>query len=422
MSNLFEGWDKTKIAATASFITDPSFDVCENYYQLGSLEYELRFPFNLKRSKNQYYSGKIVYRTPSAIGLLSSEGNKSVFRKFYDRILFGSGLIHYRSKFRISSQFLEWIRELNPEIIYSQLSSFEEMQIVTLLQQKLKLPVAIHIMDDWPSTISDRYFPKFIWGKIIHKRLRRIFSEAKVLLSISDLMSEEYSKRYGLNFISFHNPIDTKIWLAHSRKDCSVNLKNIKILYSGRIGTGISHSLIDVAEAIGSMNNKGGNIKLCIQSPTEEHEILNVLRNYECIEINPIVDYNKIPEIFSSADILLLANDFDDKAITFLKFSMPTKASEYMISGTPILVYSAEETAVTKFFTLNECGYCVSHKNMDELITGIGILINDQAYRKKISRNAIAIASERFDAEKVRMEFLNVFIDATKDGKLASMD
>jgi len=36
LSNLFEGWDKNKIAAAASFITSPSFEICDNYYQLGS--------------------------------------------------------------------------------------------------------------------------------------------------------------------------------------------------------------------------------------------------------------------------------------------------------------------------------------------------------------------------------------------------
>lgn len=415
LSNLFNGWDKNKIAVAASFISDPSFEICENYYQLGSLEYELRFPYNLKRNYNQYHSGSISRSELSTSKRISITENKSVFRKIYDGILFTSGLIHYRNKFRISDQFLDWIKELRPEIIYSQLSSLEEMRIVSRLQQELKLPVAIHIMDDWPNTINSRYFPKYIWGKILNRKLIRLFREAKVLLSISEPMSEEYSKRYGLNFIPFHNPIDTKMWMEHSRTDCIVNEKNIKVLYSGRIGTGISQSLVDVAEAIDSLNISGENIKLHIQTPTEEHEILNTLQNFKCVVFNPIVDYSQIPEIFSTADILLLANDFDARAIAFLKFSMPTKASEYMISGTPILVYSAEETAVAKFFSQNECGHCVSRKNKEDLTIGINTLIHDHNYRHKISRNAIRVALERFDADKVRSAYRDIFIAAVQD-------
>jgi len=416
LSNLFEGWDKNKIAAAASFITSPSFEICDNYYQLGSLEYELRFPFNLKHSNCQYYSGRIIQSELSTSDRISISESKSLFRRIYDGILFTLGLIHYRNKFRVNDKFLEWIRELRPEIIYSQLSSLEEMRTVARLQKELKLPVAIHIMDDWPSTISEKYFPKMIWRRVINKELKHLFNNAKVLLSISESMSEEYFKRYGLNFIPFHNPIDTKIWMAHSRTDSVVNESDVKVLYSGRIGIGISQSLVDVAETIDSMNIKGSNITLCIQTPTEEHEILKTLKNFKCIVINPIVEYSKIPEIFSRADILLLANDFDERAIAFLKFSMPTKASEYMISGTPIMVYSAQETAVTKFFSQYECGHCVSRKNKKELTDSINTLIHDQEYRNKISRNAIRVALERFDAEKVRSEFRNIFIDATQDG------
>ena len=54
-------------------------------------------------------------------------------------------------------------------------------------------------------------------------------------------------------------------------------------------------------------------------------------------------------------------NDFDKKSISFLKYSMPTKASEYMISGTPVLVYSHGETAVSKFFMLRQPFYIRVH-------------------------------------------------------------
>jgi len=414
LSNLFSDWDKDKIAATASFIIDPSFEVCENYYQIGLSEQKLRFPFNLKRRSNLYFSGRIKNEMNFSGKTHISESKKTIYRKLYDKILFSSGLIHYRNSFIISPDFIKWVKSFNPEILYTQLSSFEEMRIVETLKSALDIPLVIHIMDDWPSTISNRYFPKPIWQRIINSKLKRLFSEAKVLLSISDPMSQEYFNRYGLTFMPFHNPIDTKMWMAHSRTDCTVNEKDVKVLYSGRIGIGISQSLLDVAETIDSLNNGGNSIKLYIQTPTEEHEIIQMLGKFKCVVINPVVEYCQIPEIFSTADILLLANDFDDSAVTFLKFSMPTKASEYMISGTPILVYSAEETAVTKFFTQYNCGYCVSHKSKKDLTAGIITLIHDQPYRQKISRNAVEVALKKFDAVKVRSEFRNILISATQ--------
>ena len=90
---------------------------------------------------------------------------------------------------------------------------------------------------------------------------------------------------------------------------------------------------------------------------------------------------------------------------------MPTKASEYMISGTPILVYSAEETAVSKFFNRNECGCCVTKQGSKEIIKAIKLLIDNEEFRIKISKNAVLLAKEKFDAKNVRKEFQTLLIN-----------
>jgi len=415
LSNLFCEWDKDKIAATASFITDPSFEVCDNYYQLGFLEHELRFPFSLKRRNSTFPSGKIDCEESSTSELVTVGLRNTNLRRIYDSLLFNSGLIHFRSKFRLSDEFLDWIKELQPEIIYSQLSSLDEIRIVTRLHKALELPVVIHIMDDWPSTISDRYFLRWIWKRVIDRELKKLFRSAKVLLSISEPMSEEYRRRYGLPFTPFHNPIDLQSWIPYRKTEYALNKQNVSVLYSGRIGIGISESLLDVAEAITSINQKGGrSVNLYIQTTSLDHDIINSLKGYSCVKVNPVVEYEQIPRIFSQADILLLANDFDANAVRFLKLSMPTKASEYMISGTPILVYSAEDTAVTSFFKENNCGLCVMHKNKDELVNAILTLINDTKYRQEIGNNAVRIALERFDATRVREEFRKTMLKAAE--------
>ena len=65
------------------------------------------------------------------------------------------------------------------------------------------------------------------------------------------------------------------------------------------------------------------------------------------LKINKKVPYTQLPDVFAKVDLLLLSNDFDNNSITYLKYSMPTKASEYMISGTPTLVYSSIHLHIT---------------------------------------------------------------------------
>ena len=92
---------------------------------------------------------------------------------------------------------------------------------------------------------------------------------------------------------------------------------------------------------------------------------------------------------------------------------MPTKASEYMISGTPILSYSPKETALSKFFLENECAYCVSEKDPHALEIAIKYLISNSALRMNLSHNAIAVAIDKFDAIKVRSEFHKQLLSLT---------
>jgi glycosyltransferase involved in cell wall biosynthesis len=121
-----------------------------------------------------------------------------------------------------------------------------------------------------------------------------------------------------------------------------------------------------------------------------------------------------LPLIFSQADLLLIANDFDKEGIDYLRYSMPTKVSEYMISGAPILVYASAETAVSQFFIENDCGSCVTEQDQGKLNDAIKMLVENKDYRQKISTNAVKIALELFDAENVKNVFQQLIINLVK--------
>jgi len=88
-----------------------------------------------------------------------------------------------------------------------------------------------------------------------------------------------------------------------------------------------------------------------------------------------------------------------------------------MISGTPILVYSPEETAVSKFFIQNECGLCVTKHDRHDLTDAFKYLFDNKDYREKISRNAVHYAMDKFDAKKVRNEFQRLIYITQKTKK-----
>jgi len=88
---------------------------------------------------------------------------------------------------------------------------------------------------------------------------------------------------------------------------------------------------------------------------------------------------------------------------------MPTKASEYMVSGSPILLYSSIETAVTKHAMKNNWAYVVSENTNDSLTTAIAKLYHDPALRKDLGERAKEFAIKNEDAEVVREKFREAF-------------
>ena len=382
-------------------------DVCDTYYQLGKNEHKWIFPFNLIQRK--FESGLRVYNqnaTKVPVNFFQAGIRYKIVNNFFYPFLKWIGIFHAISKISLSESFKKWLQEFNPDILYIQASTRETILFASELCDYLNKPSIIHVMDDWPSTISNSGILRNYWKRKIDMEFRKLLDKVSLHLSISEAMSEEYLNRYNKIFIPFHNPIETSRWMPYTKKEFTIDPGKVKILYSGRLGdNGIANSLLEIAFVLDRINNTNLSIELHIQTPTKSRQILDILNRYKCVILDPFVDYDQVPQVFSNADILVMANDFDEKAIKYLKLSMPTKASEYMISGTPIFVYASEKTALAKFFQNQKCGLCVTVRDAGMIEEAIRRLINDIEYRKALSETAVSLALMRFDANKVRSEF-----------------
>jgi len=412
LTNLFTAWPKDKIAVLSYpfMLKNITTDICDTYYQIGNEELHWLFPFSI--IKERYNSGPI---NPSAERLEPVRSKKRTIRSSLSSILVSPlmnwlDLVHVMSSIRISVRLEEWLLENKPDLLYYQISNRESINFALRLIDHLKIPAVIHMMDDWPSTICRNEIGKFFWARKIDSEFRSLLSRLDLHLSICDEMSSEYHRRYGYKFSPFHNSIDLKTWMPFVKKDVAPNPGTKVVLFSGRIGKGIEQSLFELASAVDLLRLEGMDIILQIQSPRGDPDILNRIKRYSSVTIPPPIAYDKIPELYSKADILIIANDFSRAGIKFLKYSMPTKAPEYMISGTPVLVYASPETALFKLFHENRCGHCVAIQNSNDLAKAVKLLLQDLSYRKTLSRNAVTYAIKNFDSRKIRHMFQTLLI------------
>jgi glycosyltransferase involved in cell wall biosynthesis len=408
LSNLFADWDKDKlaVACTPHLIKNSDNQICDNYYQLGEKEHKWVFPFKYLQKK--FPSGKIKFDHKQSENKISNssfnlKGNirSSIVDKVFLPFLKYTGLVHGLTRIYLSKDFRKWLEDFQPDIIYAQGQDRQRILFALLLKNYLKKPLIFHMMDDWPLTISDKGPFKKFWHNKIDRELKMLFNKCSLLMCISDEMGKAYKKRYNKDFITFHNPIDTQFWKANQKNNYELNKEPI-LLYAGKISLGVESSLELIAKAIDCVNKK---LNINLRFVLQTKEVPLWARDYSFVYNKIFVAYDDLPKVFSSVDFLILPYDFSDRSINYVKYSMPTKAPEYMISGTPILIFASEVTAIVKYAQKCEWAYVITENNSNSLARALESLILDKHLRQKIAENAKKIAENTHSSLVVRSNF-----------------
>lgn len=411
LCNLFNGWNKNSLAvACTGYLLQDSIDtdICDNYYQLGHLEHSWIFPFHF--IKRKYPSGPIFFEKNIRMADLSFKKSSirvKLIMNLLVPLLEYLGIIHFVSKLRISDQFNTWLREYDPDVIYFQASSLPDIKFCLSIIDQLnnrKRCYAFHMMDDWPSVVIHQGILGKYWHRRIDRKLRELFDKCSLLLSIGESMTDVYLQRYSKKFVPFHNPIDVALWSSHQRMEYALS-KEPQILYAGRIGLGIDTSLIVFSKALDLVNRRlGTNVKLTLRTARNP----SWTEKFPCVEHKPFVPYEELPRIFASADFLLIPYDFSEKSIGYIKYSIPTKASEYMASGTPIVIFAPEETAITKYAIRDNWALIATENDHEILADKLEYFLLNQSKRQSVASKAKILVGLRHDQAIVATDFQNL--------------
>ncbi|MCM4156126.1 glycosyltransferase [Gramella sp. AN32] len=418
LSNLFGNWEREKLAVACSgYLLKEDMDpkLCNNYYQLGSKERKWIFPFNLFSRK--YYSGGLnmnnLAATQDKVVIKKSKLRVKLIMEYINPILEYIGFSNFQAKTKLSPEFCSWIDNYNPDVLYIQTHTREDILFAIEVCDYVKRPMVFHMMDDWPTLIGVKGLLKNFWKRKINKEFRLLLDRAELLMGISDYMCEEYKKRYGKKFITFHNPIKLDFWKKGQRENYEFP-KSPTVLYAGRLGLGIDRSLKSIAEAIQKVNEElQTNVKFVVQA----QDAPDWIKNDKNIEHRGFVKYEELPRIFSNADLLILPYDFSAESLSYIKYSMPTKAPEYMASGTPIVIFAPQDTALVQYAEKYNWAAIVTNNDVDVLAEKLKQLFIEVSLREDIAKTAKNIAEIRHDSERVVKEFQQMILKVAENNK-----
>ena len=421
LSNLFSGWDRDKLAvACLGYVLTPHIDatICNNYYQLGDDERNWIFPLNIL--SRTYKSGPIKFTDTSKKNVIE-EATKSKTRvgflnRYLNPFLEYTSLSQIITKTTLSPKFKEWLDDYSPDVIYVQCSTRESILFCIEVIKYLKKPSVFHMMDDWPMLIGVKGLLSSYWKNKIDKEFKTLLKMVDSHLGICDYMAEAYKKRYGIDFITFHNPIDLDFWQKGQKKQYELS-STPKLMYAGRIGLGIDNSLKTIAEAVAKINEEMQmNMQFVIQSIAPPTWI----KNYPVAVHKSFVPYSQLPLEFGSPDFLILPYDFSPESLAYIKYSMPTKASDYMASGTPIIIYAPQETALVDYARRNKWATIVTDQEENKLVEGLKKMILDENYRINLAKTAKDVAIKRHDIRAVTKDFQKILADTALKIKIVS--
>ncbi len=399
-TNLFTGWPIENIATVHNDENACSNNICKKYYKLSNKEI---YHFGFKNFKKEN-------KISGDLNLSNSVSKKRTFLfKFIKYILFGN---NFPNSGILSSDLINFVEEFKPDIIYTILGSSAMIDIVDQLSSKYKIPVYVHIMDDWISSNYNSGIFFFIEKYRVNKKFTNIISICKKALVISNAMKLIYEKRYKKEFLVFQNTID----IYNVKKNILLNTNKTKnsfnIVYTGSIFYYAQlNALIIFCKVIILLNQKGININFHIYTPESMSKKLKIMmNNHHFIKFHlPIEDDSIYYKTLSNADVLLLPSNFDCKSLKYIGLSMPTKVPSYLISETPILVLGNKNSAQVQYAIQNKWGHVVTKKNIKVISQCLIELLNDTHLRNQLVENAINTAKLNHDSKLIRLKFQSIF-------------
>jgi len=423
LSNLFKGYDKSRLFSLPFGRDNSSLEVCSNIYVL---DYKSRFPIFLwpfinNKSKAQVISNLNICSEKNLIN--ESKHNFPTLRKTLYLLSTILGLDNIFHRYRISTNLSLWLKAINVDLIYAQYSDYASMKFVRAIQKFLAKPMIIHIMDDWilgpPITNTNNSLSKYgIFNSYWRKKNISLFTELLSIacerIAISEDMAQEYKKRFGFEFLWLHNYVDLKEWEPYSRLIENHN-NDFVIGYFGTIDIKNKENFIDLIEACKMQNNNA--IKIRIFSRDSK-----MLRSYHedpnFIELRDNVNLEQYKREISKCSLLFLPLGFSSHSFNYGRLSLPTKLGEYMISKVPILVYAREDSTVYKFCSDHKCAKLVGTKSTKNLRDAIEILRSNSVARYELIANASFAANRYFKKEMMIDKFYTILISVAKKNQI----
>ena len=268
---------------------------------------------------------------------------------------------------------------------------FADIPAGSLAGRILRLPFYAYIFDDYVFqwTGSQRWIAKLI--------APFIFRPSAGIIGPNEFICEEYQRRYGVKTTVVRNPCDRAELNKEPHIQAHAKNSRIKIIYTGAVYHANFDCFHNLIRAMKSLHEYPLELHVFTAQTREQLETQGI--QSEKLFIHSHVPYSEILEEQRKADILFLPLAFESPIPEVIRTSAPGKLGEYLASGRPVLAHVPADSFVAYYLEKNQCGLVASENSLASLKVHILKLINDDGFRRVITRNARQRAQLDFDPQ-----------------------
>jgi glycosyltransferase involved in cell wall biosynthesis len=413
MSSLFQGWPKDRLAQIDfSQVSDPEFDVCENYWRVTRNLLGNPVSGVMPLSQNRELCGNREERRESRD--LRSPIEHWLRKKISSsqvRTLLNEAC--YRMPSVLSPNLRSWIDRFRPDVAFTMTGSgallFKNLKVGKIWN----IPCMPYFTDDWITWLYRDHFLAFWLRASLLRLFKEYLSHSPVRITASNEMADEYHSRYGGRFLPVLYPYDQPPNVeATLPRDPSGRLR---FIYLGGFEPDRWRSLQMLGWALAKLNEEGVHAELLIYA--FPHDIRNYGEKVSIAPVSKIVGTAtpaEVPGIQQSADVLVHVESFNPEAIVKTGLSFSTKIPQYLFNKKCILAFGPAKVASMHHLAATQSALTITENDPQRLVDELRKLISDSGLRERYAEHALQVALENHQGDRQRNRLRYALVEACR--------
>ncbi len=285
------------------------------------------------------------------------------------------------------------VEEFQPEVLHSLLGGAREMAVVLAASRRYDLPILPHYMDDWPENLHRNTPVKRLARAKVEGLHARILERSPVGLAIGVKMAEEYTARYGREFLHVGNSVPRGELLAAARSAPG----SARVLrYVGGLHLGRDRVVARIAQGLVAVGAGDWVIEV-VRPGHSAAAAARLAQDHPNVRDAGEVAPDAVPSVLATSGCLLFIESEDPGVVPFTRYSVSTKVPEYIASGRPVLCVGPEDQGSVDAFIRHAHALAVSAEADDW--TKVGDFLAGLGEARPSARTNVEALADEFSRE-----------------------